>query len=66
MASGLVFFAFLPWVFGWLFFFLLVGPNALCSDDFHLLSTGSSLAEIFQDTPRRFILKLKTFIYDKK
>lgn len=47
MASGLVLFGFFPWVFGWLLFFLLVRPSALCSDDFYLLRIDSSLAEIF-------------------
>lgn len=49
----------------WGFFFLsflLVGPSALCSDYFYLLSTGFSLAEMFQGTSEVYF-EIKDVVY---
>lgn len=67
MASGLLFFCcfgFFSWGFGGGFFlsFLLVGPSALCSDYFYLLSTGFSLAEMFQGTSEVYF-EIKDAVY---
>lgn len=53
---------FFPGALGVVFFFLLVGPSALCSDYFYLLSTGFSLAEMFQGTSEVYF-EIKDAVY---